>query len=209
MSKAVLITGFEPFNQFRVNSSWEGCRLVGKRMPAHVIARRLPVDHLAAREKLIRCLARHRPAICLCTGLTSSATFHIERVARKPVQFHGIRGPRVLKGAWPWDEMAEQLRKAKCPAVVSNNAGQYVCESTYWTLLAFRQQFGYPVYAGFLHVPPLSAVVTVEMIAKAAGCIIRARLEDASDATHPKGRNPGLGPTTASTRRAPHRSARG
>ena len=192
MSKPVLLTGFEPFGKHRVNSSWEASRLVRKEMAAHVIARRLPVDYLAARERLYVYLARHRPAICLCTGLTSSPLSGVERLARKPVQFAEIEGPEVLYGAWPWDEAEEALRKAARPAILSEDAGQYVCESTYWALLAFRLQFGYPAYAAFLHVPPLSPDLTAETIAAAVSGILRARLNSAPELARPKRRRPHL-----------------
>ena len=180
MSKPVLLTGFDPFGKYRVNPSWVASRIVGKEMP-EVIARRLPVDYLLARERLHVYLARHKPIICLCTGVTSSPLFGIEQLARKPVQFAGIEGPEILHGAWPWDEAEEALRKAQRPAVLSEDAGQYVCESAYWALLEFRQQHGYPAHAAFLHVPPLSDELTADMIADAIRAVLRARLHAAPE----------------------------
>ncbi|MEE2715754.1 MAG: hypothetical protein VYD34_07115, partial [Verrucomicrobiota bacterium] len=50
-------------------------------------------------------------------------------------------------------------------AYISGDAGQYVCESTYWTLLNFRDQHDSPENSAFLHVPPLSTDWTAEEIA--------------------------------------------
>jgi pyroglutamyl-peptidase len=198
MSKAVLLTGFEPFGEFLVNSSWEASRLVGQQLATQVLARRLPVDYMPARAKLITYLTRHKPVMCLCTGL--GPAFAIERVARKPVQFSTIAGSDILEGAWPWSEMEGQVQQAAGSVSVSYDAGEYVCESTYWSLLAFRQQFGYPMYATFLHVPPLSADIPVEMIATAVRNVIHARLENTNAVGHPKRRNPDSGSTNDSTR---------
>jgi pyroglutamyl-peptidase len=201
MSKAVLLTGFEPFGEFVVNSSWEASHLVGQQMAARVLVRRLPVDYLPARAKLATYLMRHKPIICLCTGL--GPEFAIERVARKPPQFSAIDGPDILEGAWPWSEIEDQVRNAVGSVRVSYDAGEYVCESTYWSLLAFRQHFGYPMYAAFLHVPPLSSGIPVELIATAVRNVIHMRLENTNALVHPKHRNPDSGTTPGSTRRTP------
>jgi len=197
MSKAVLLTGFEPFGEFLVNSSWEASHLVGRQLATQVLARRLPVDYLPARAKLIQYLMRHKPVVCLCTGLGSA--FAIERVARKPAQFSAIQGSGLLEGAWPWPEMESHVRHAAGSVSISYDAGAYVCESTYWSLLAFRRQFGYPVYAAFLHVPPLSSDSTVELIATVVRNVIQARLENTNAGAPPGRPNPGSGPTRAAT----------
>jgi pyroglutamyl-peptidase len=199
MSKAVLLTGFEPFGEFLVNSSWEASHLVGRQLATQVLARRLPVDYLPARAKLIQYLTYHKPVVCLCTGL--GPEFAIERVARKPVQFSTIQGSDVLEGAWPWPEMEGKVRNAAGSVSISYDAGEYVCESTYWSLLAFRRQFGYPVYAAFLHVPPLSSDITVELIATVVRNVIHARVENTNAGAPVERSNPGSGPTRASTRR--------
>jgi pyrrolidone-carboxylate peptidase len=54
MSKAVLLTGFEPFGEFLVNSSWEASYLVGTQMATQELARHLLVDYMPARAELLR-----------------------------------------------------------------------------------------------------------------------------------------------------------
>jgi pyroglutamyl-peptidase len=176
MSKKVLITGFEPFRQHKVNSSWEACRIVGESMPDQVVARRLPVEYHEAHTQLIAQLTELTPAVCLCTGLTSAAIFGIERVARKPFQFNDIPREELLEGAWKWEQIETVLRSAQIPYQVSYNAGRYVCESTYWTLLNRRKETGYPEWAAFLHVPPLSEQIPAEKIADLIRQIIRSRI---------------------------------
>ena len=54
----------------------------------------------------------------------------------------------------------------------SHDAGSYVCESTYWALLAYRLLHGYPRYAAFLHVPPVSESFPVRLTATAVGGVL-------------------------------------
>ena len=83
-------------------------------------------------------MTRHKPVLCLCSGL--GPIFAIERVALKPIQFSTIDGSDVLEGAWLWSEMADQVRQAAGSVMVSYDAGQYVCESTYWSLLSCQRK---------------------------------------------------------------------
>ncbi len=53
------------------------------------------------------------------------------------------------------------------PVIFSEDAGKYVCDTTYWTVLEFRRRRGFPQHAAFLHVPPLSDEWTVERMAGA------------------------------------------
>ena len=49
----------------------------------------------------------------------------------------------------------------------SDDAGKYVCDTTYWSVLDFRKRRGFPEHAAFLHVPPVSEVWTVDAVARA------------------------------------------
>ena len=178
MNKVALLTGFGPFDKYQINSSWEAARIVGQQMVKNVHVVQLPVAYRSAQKKLTETLDKLNPSLCLCTGLTPSYEFCIERIARKPKQLSDLSGPNRLEGAWPWEEITTILQISDCPTRVSYNAGRYVCESTYWSLLAFRQKFGYPVYAAFVHVPPISDITPINTIANTLRSIITTRLEN-------------------------------
>ena len=87
MGPSILLTGFEPFRTFLVNSSWEATKVVaaeaghwGDRLWAEC----LPVDYRPAQERLYALLEEFRPDVCLCTGLCDEPWFRIERVGRRP-----------------------------------------------------------------------------------------------------------------------------
>src|SRR5262245_49845651 len=100
-----------------------------------MLAHRLPVDYQRAHEELRQLLVTHEPRAVLCTGLARSG-FRIERAARRPPALAGISGAEQLEGSWPWLEMSTELARAGERAPESWNAGRYVCESTYWSLLS-------------------------------------------------------------------------
>jgi pyroglutamyl-peptidase len=159
----ILLTGFEPFRQWRVNSSGEAARLIGA-APGRAV-RVLPVDHEAAAGALNEALDETGADILLMTGLAAEARPRLELVARRPARL--ASGPETLAGLWPWARALEALRAAGVEARLSRNAGRYVCETAYWTALARRAEGRGPRLAAFLHVPPLSGAWPVERVAAA------------------------------------------
>jgi pyroglutamyl-peptidase len=174
VSVTFLVTGFEPFAEFSANSSWDAICVLRERWPASIATLRLPVDHVAAHLELRRALQEQRPRVVLCTGLARSG-FRIERRARRPIELTQESGADELQGHWPWHEMSAELTRAGVEAPDSWDAGRYVCESTYWSLLSFRAETGAPEFAGFLHVPPRSDLFPIERIARAVDAVIDAR----------------------------------
>ncbi len=147
--RPLLLTGFEPFRHWRVNSSGEAARALGAAGAAE--ARVLPVDHAAAAEALRAAIAETRPAALLLTGLADAPAPRLELVARRPAHLGG--GGETRPGLWPWAAARDAMRAAGAPAGLSRDAGRYVCETAYWTALEAEAA---PPLVAFLHVPPLS-----------------------------------------------------
>ena len=152
----LLVTGFEPFGRFATNPSWSAARALAERYAGRVVARLLPVDHAAAREDLWAFLEKYQPSACLCMGLAPWDEFRLEEQARQPAQFAALPGEAQYAGSWDWEPLAAKLQQLHVPHRRSRDAGQYVCESTYWSLLDFARRRGFPLRAGFLHVPAIS-----------------------------------------------------
>lgn len=166
----ILLTGFEPFGQWTVNSSWEAVRhLAGRRRGVRVEC--LPVAHIAAAEAIQELIARGAPHVVLLTGLAADPVPRLERLGRPgPLAFPG--GPPVRHGRWPW--RAARARFAACglPLRLSADAGGYVCDSTYWAALGTPA----PLVA-FLHLPPVGPTWTPVRAARAVEAVIEAALE--------------------------------
>jgi pyroglutamyl-peptidase len=182
MSATFLVTGFEPFAEHRTNSSWDALERLRPCWPEAIVARRLPVDHWLAHRELRRTLAELRPRAVLCTGLARGEVFRIEQRARRPAALEGLPGDAEHRGRWPWDEMRRALDDAGVRSLDSLDAGQYVCESTYWSLLDYGQDSAQlpqpgeaPEFAAFLHVPPESPLYPLEIIARAVDRVVQRR----------------------------------
>jgi pyroglutamyl-peptidase len=174
MSATFLVTGFEPFREHLTNSSWDALALLSQTWPESIVARRLPVDHRAAHAQLRLALAELQPRAVLLTGLAKGRVFRIERRARQPPELSTELGAEALAGRWPWDEMRQALEASGVEAVHSEDAGSYVCESTYWSLLSYRG-LAAPEFAAFLHVPHESEEYGIPRIARAVGQVVSAR----------------------------------
>jgi pyroglutamyl-peptidase len=155
----VLLTGFEPFRQWTVNSSGEAARAMAGR--PGLVVEVLPVDHVAAARRVTALIAEHRPRAVLATGLSGGHAPRLELRARRPET--EPEGPAELRGVWPWAATLAAARAAGSPAPLSNDAGRYVCETVYWTALEARRR-GAPAPTAFLHVPPLSDAWPVERV---------------------------------------------
>lgn len=165
----ILVTGFEPFGPWAVNSSWEAARhLAGQRRG--VRAARLPVEHGAAAGAVRALVAEHGPEIVLLTGLAPGATPRLERLGRAgPLSPHG--GPPLRRGRWPWAAARARARARGLPLRFSADAGGYVCDTTYWAALGT----GAPLVA-FLHLPPVGGAWTPARLAAAAEAVLGAAL---------------------------------
>jgi pyroglutamyl-peptidase len=177
LSATFLVTGFEPFAQHRTNASWDALVLLRERWPANIVTECLPVERRAAHDLLESTLRKLRPRAVLCTGIAPGESFRIEHRARRPEALALEPGVDEIEGRWPWSEMQSALDDSGVSTMHSHDAGQYVCESTYWSLLNHQDLSPYlaPEYAAFLHVPPASAACPLELIARAVGRVVAAR----------------------------------
>ncbi len=153
----VLITCFGPFGGSEINTSevvWDEIRKLKTESGNFKFSfGKLSVEHQKARKEIEDLLKKEKPDACLCLGMYFSDNgCKIETEARLPQEF-SQDNPKVLKGFWPFEDLLNSLRSAGVTSELSQKAGQFVCESTYWALLKFRHVKKYPQYATFLHIP--------------------------------------------------------
>jgi pyroglutamyl-peptidase len=146
-----LLTGFEPFEGDAVNESWEAVRTLGGRWAGHdeLVTARLPVTFGGATATLRRLLDAHAPDVVVCAGLAAgTVAVRLERVAvnvadaripdnagAQPVDEPVVAGgPVGYLSTLPLKAALAALRDAGIPAVVSNSAGTYVCNATFYVL---------------------------------------------------------------------------
>lgn len=163
----ILLTGFEPFGRWTVNSSWEAVRhLAGRHRGLETAC--LPVDHVAAAAAVRELVARGEPQVVLLTGLAADPAARLERLGR-PGPLASAGGPPVRRGRWPWRLTRARVAARGLPLRLSADAGGYVCDSTYWAAL------GTPVpLVAFLHLPPLGPAWTPARAAQAVEAALEA-----------------------------------
>ncbi|HUF57010.1 MAG TPA: hypothetical protein VMM55_10675 [Thermohalobaculum sp.] len=168
MTSRALLTGFEPFRDWPVNSSWEGVRLVARRR-GDVLAARLPVEHGRAAVELRALIGESRPGIVLLVGLAAGTAFRLETLARPRPLAHA---PAVRRGRWPFAASVRALAGHGIPVRLSRDAGSYVCDTTYWAALGEVA----PRRCVFLHVPPLGPGWSAPRIARGIEAVLDAGL---------------------------------
>lgn len=171
MPHPVLVTGFEPFLDVRVNPSGEVAkRLDGRRIAgSEVVGRVLPVAFARAPDALDAALeeAGGRPRLVLAMGVHRGSAFRLETRARARFESAQADNDGVVGAAVEGPEhrasgldvagaCARALRGAGAAEVaVSDDAGGYLCERVYRAALDRGAERGVP--ALFLHVPPVAS----------------------------------------------------
>ena len=171
----VLMTGFGPFDGQQVNASWLAVTELVARWsePAELVVRELPVSFRGARQQLRTAIAEVEPDLVVCVGEADRTTrVGVERVAvnvidaripdvdgSAPIDVPVIAGaPAAFFSTLPVKACAAAVREVGVPVEVSNTAGLYVCNATFYALqhlLASRPE----VRSGFVHVPRTPAQV--------------------------------------------------
>lgn len=164
-----LITGFEPFGQETVNSSWEAVKVLPKKIEsAKVIKECLPVSFKGAVEKLEQLIELHHPDVVLNVGQSAGRyEINVERIAinmadskkgdndnycPKEYKIH-TDAPNAYFSNLPVSKLVEAIQNAGIPAVVSNSAGLYVCNSVFFSAMHLVH-CKYPnMQVGFIHIP--------------------------------------------------------
>ncbi|TAG27457.1 MAG: pyroglutamyl-peptidase I [Verrucomicrobia bacterium] len=170
--RCVLVTGFEPFGGDRVNASEQAVRALAERAApsaVRVVVAILPCVFGGAGRELLALVRRHRPEVIICVGEAGGrAEISLERVAlnwedarlpdnagAQPMDRPVVAdGPTAYWSKLPLRAALEALLAEGLPARLSETAGTFVCNHTFYALMhALRRRR--VVRAGFVHVPCL------------------------------------------------------
>lgn len=185
----VILTGFEPFGGSDVNSSWETAVRV-KQLPHTGIeleVLQLPVSFKRAGEAIREILQTKRPDILVVLGQRGRGqNLDIERIAVNLMdsanpdndgfcpqeQRIADDGDSAYFSNIPVKILRDALLSRGMPAKVSNSAGLYVCNSTYYNALDEIYKYSLQVKAVFVHLPKLDDKFTVDILADSVLAII-------------------------------------
>lgn len=208
----VLLTGFEAFGASEKNPTAEIVHLLdGVSVAGHGVSGvALPVTASGAPEALREAVGVHRPGLVLSLGLANGRSMlALERVAINVLDFpipdnDGHRptddpvvegGPAAYFATFPIKAVLAAWREAGLPGYVSNTAGTYVCNQTFYHSLHLSGEYGYR--AGLIHVPCLPEQATnleggapsmsLELMVRAVEVALEVSLRTCEDIALPAG----------------------
>ncbi|MFN5469276.1 MAG: pyroglutamyl-peptidase I [Pirellulaceae bacterium] len=161
----ILLTAFEPYDQWSSNSSWETIvellRVRGT-IP-NVITRRYPVSLTRFQERLEVDLARGFDSIIHLGQAPGISQIHLEAIA---INVAGVTeaegadfgdlvvgGPVGYRSKFPLGIWASYLRQSGIPARVSYHAGTYLCNAALYLSHHWLETHGKTGRVAFIHLP--------------------------------------------------------
>jgi pyroglutamyl-peptidase len=167
-----LITGFDKFGKNKINPT----ELMVAALPEQITHKGgrialptavLPTCCQGAWRLLQEKISKDEPDVLILTGLAQGRkVITVERFALNirdyriadngghewdgdPIHKHG---PEAIRNRLPLKKLTRQLEKAGFPCDISNHAGTFVCNETYYRALAYQNEHPEPIVL-FVHLP--------------------------------------------------------
>jgi pyroglutamyl-peptidase len=151
MSKTILITSFTTWKSNQPSNSADDLLkevLKTRAMPPSVhFLRHLPVNTPVARDMAIAQITQLQPQIMLCCGMAESRQ-KLSLESRAIVGFHTLYSPMQLP------ELMQDLTYSE----ISDDAGQFVCNSFYYSMMDYFKTNALKCDCLFIHVPILTDI---------------------------------------------------
>ena len=168
-----LLTGFEPFGGDDVNSSQEVVRTLScdESVGVELVTSILPVSFKRAGNAICRLIDARKPDVVIMLGQSSKSNcIKIERVALNLMDSYKgdndgyapdeeticPEGAPAYFTQLPVKILSDSLMQNGIPAKVSNSAGLYVCNATYFAALNHISITGKNIKTIFVHLPKIS-----------------------------------------------------
>lgn len=164
----VLLTGFEPFNNARLNPSEQlVIRMKPDSVPgAHIVTAVLPVVYNESAEHLLSLVEEHQPDVVISFGqaegrkgitperfavnLNDASIADNKGHLRVDQPIH-TGTPTAYESTLPTKELVAAMQAEGIPASLSLSAGAFVCNHIFYELQnAFKDK---DIISGFVHVP--------------------------------------------------------
>ena len=170
-TKKILLTGFEPFGGYSVNSSWEAIKYFDKQTikDYSVTSLILPVEYKKSVTKLLSFIDSYDPDIIISFGMASDEYIRLEKNARNrtgpyednigevPQNMYILKNmPLIYENRLPLEKIYNGLLASDIKVEYSNDAGSYVCNYLFYSLMAFGDKHRTRNSLGFIHLPPIS-----------------------------------------------------
>jgi pyroglutamyl-peptidase len=192
----VLVTGFEPFADADVNPSQRLVEELAASPPAGVelATAVLPVAYGRAAAELRAAVIAAEPDAVVCFGQANGrAGISIERFALNLDDAANVdndgassgepidpAGPAAYRSTLPVDEIVAALRAEGIPGEASRDAGGFLCNHVFYSLMRLLELERPQARGGFVHVPLLpeqaldsaAASMPLDVLVRAAGIVV-------------------------------------
>ncbi|KAK7484584.1 hypothetical protein BaRGS_00024216 [Batillaria attramentaria] len=189
----VIVTGFGPFGNHKINASSEAVKHLKKEGlqndKVQLVTLELPVEYEAVKKKIPHLWREYNPVLVVHVGVSGIAT---EITLEQQAHNDGYDKPDV-QGKCPDTHCCVEEKDQCCllvsginmnqvckrvndagtvKACVSDDAGRYLCDFAYFTSLNMDH-----CKSAFIHVPPLDAPYSAAQLASGLRVAINAMLE--------------------------------
>lgn len=183
----VIVTGFEPFGEHTVNSSWVAVQELerlglGEEIDLHVCE--VPVEYQAVQNLLPSMWKEHQPQLVVHVGVSGLAKkVTLEQCGHNkgykrldncnfcPASSCCMEsGPDCISSVLDMETVCKRVRESgiDVAVTVSKDAGRYLCDYTYYTSLYLGQG-----RSAFIHVPPLGKPYSSQDLGRALQAIVQ------------------------------------
>ncbi|XP_061551127.1 pyroglutamyl-peptidase 1-like isoform X2 [Phycodurus eques] len=188
--KKVIVTGFEPFGEHAVNSSWVAVReleRLGLDEAVDLYVCEVPVEYQAVQSLLPSLWEQHLPQLVVHVGVSGLATtVTLEQCGhnkgyKRPdncrfcpaSQCCMEDGPDCISSLLDMDTVCERVNDSNVGVAVSvsKDAGRYLCDYTYYSSLFLGHG-----RCAFIHVPPLGKPYSSQQLGRALQAVVREML---------------------------------
>lgn len=174
MNRVVILTGFEPFDDFQLNPSWETAKAFENRKigPFNIKSFKIPLVYKEIKPTITKIIDAENPVTIVSLGQSHRPVISLERVA---INYVDLTEATVVYncGTRPRDEILEpnapkayfsrlsirkilnRLREHNIPAEISYTAGTFGCNQLFYTMMHKVHSERLDIPAGFIHVPSL------------------------------------------------------
>ncbi|KAM4551871.1 pyroglutamyl-peptidase 1-like isoform 2-T3 [Odontesthes bonariensis] len=189
--RKIVVTGFEPFGEHSVNSSWVAVQELGRLGLGDAVdlyVCEVPVEYQAVQELLPSLWKEHQPQLVVHVGVSGLATTvtleqcghnkgykRLDNCSFCPASHSCIEnGPDCIKSVLDMNTVSKRVNDSNIgiTASVSKDAGRYLCDYTYYTSLYLGQG-----HAAFVHVPPLGKPYSSQDLGRGLQAVVQEMLK--------------------------------
>ncbi|KAM5171872.1 pyroglutamyl-peptidase 1-like protein [Mantella aurantiaca] len=181
----VVVTGFGPYRNYLVNSSWEAVKELAKLgldFDVHLEILELPVKYTEVEKRIRKIWAKLQPKLSVHVGMmASSKAIVLEQHARNEGYMDKdlsgahpqdgrclLEGPERIESSINMKSVCKNVAWPGVDVIYSRDAGRYLCEYAYYISLYYGNG-----RAVFIHVPQSTKTLTAEKLGQALQKIIQ------------------------------------